>query len=128
MKMKVGGYKRLKEQSNGLAFSTLTTTLKLLEKDGKPELAQRIADILADEEIDKPSQHDNQNKHASFCYVSLPDEDIESIISMLCGLEVNALDNEYQTTASASFYASLLDNWNDLLLQQSGRDASTSSA
>jgi hypothetical protein len=43
-------------------------------------------------------------------------EDIEIIVSMFGDKEVSALTANFETTPLASFYASMLDKWNDLII------------
>jgi len=119
--MNANEYQRLEQEDNVFDFSTLSATRKLLEENGKLEVAQRIDQILANGGIDKQSQHDAYARLADFYRITLPAEDIEVTIDMLLDLEASAVTSDGQTTTLASFYGSLLDAWNDLL-QRSGRD------
>ncbi|QNH61992.1 hypothetical protein [Hymenobacter sediminicola] len=126
--MSANEYKRLKEQDNVLDFETLNTTRNLLEKAGQQELAQHITKIIENGSVSKPSLHNNLDRWTGFYQVTLTDGEIDLVISLLLDKEADALDENYETTAAASFYASMVDRWNNLITQRSGRDASASSA
>ncbi|MCC2546008.1 hypothetical protein LJY25_06095 [Hymenobacter sp. BT175] len=126
--MDASEYKRRKQQDNVLHFSALNATRTLLIKAEHFDLVRHIDEAIAAGEIDKPSQHHNPGAYTSFYRVGLASNNIEVIIEMLIDLEAGAVDKDGQTTALASFYASLLDEWHDLLLQRIGRDASARSA
>ncbi|SNR76000.1 hypothetical protein SAMN06269173_106185 [Hymenobacter mucosus] len=112
--MTASEYKRLKEQGNVLDFTTLNTTRELLEKAGHQKLVRSITEIIANGEISKPILHNNQNSWTAFFQVSLTVEDIDLVISTLLDAEVAALDDNYETTAKASFYALMVNRWTEL--------------
>ena len=117
-------YKRLREGWNVLDFSTLDVTRKYLAESGRIQLAESVNNILANNGIDKPDLHNNiAGQQANYYTVNLPFEDVKSIVWMFGDMEVGALDDDYRTTSAASFYASMLDKWNELILNQGGDDA-----
>ena len=117
-------HKRLREGWNVLDFSTLDVTRKYLAESGLAQLAESINNILANNGIDKPDLHNSiAGQQADYYTVNLPFEDLESIVGMFGDMEVGALDVDYRTTPAASFYASMLDKWNELILNQGGGDA-----
>ena len=80
------------------------------------QLAQSITQLLANNGIDRPVHHDISGEQpADYYRVELPVEDIEIIISMFGDKEASALTADFETTPLASFYASILDKWNDLI-------------
>jgi hypothetical protein len=114
-------YNRLRQEWNVLDFDTLQVTRKYLAESGRVDLATSISDILANNGINKPDLHNKIGDHrADYYIVNLPFDDVKSIVWMFGDMEVGALDDEYRTTPAASFYASMLDKWNELILHQDG--------
>ncbi|GAA4049413.1 hypothetical protein GCM10022409_39980 [Hymenobacter glaciei] len=117
-------YKRRREGWNVLDFSTLDVTRKYLAESGRIQLAESINNILANNGIDKPDLHNSiAGQQADYYTVNLPFEDVKSIVWMFGDMEVGALDDDYGTTPAASFHASMLDKWNELILHQGGDGA-----
>lgn len=115
LKMKAEEYIRIIKEDNVLDFGTLQVTKEQLVKTGNKRLVSEIERIMTDNRIDKPLSHNNhESQETDFYLVDLDTEDIEIIVGMFGDLEVGALGIDYETTRAASFYASMLDKWNDL--------------
>lgn len=113
--MKAEEYKRIIKEDNVLDFGTLKVTKEQLDKTGNKRLVSEIERIITDNKIDKPLSHNDQvTQETDFYLVDLDTDDIETIVSMFGDLEVGALGIGYETTRAASFYATMLDKWNDL--------------
>lgn len=79
------------------------------------ELESQIDRILADNKIQKPELHNKPNEtETDFYLIDLNTDQIEQIVFMFGDLEVGNLGLNYETTYSASFYARMLDKWNNL--------------
>ena len=114
--MDANEYRLLRSGKNILDFATLKETQRCLLEAGYVQLAQSITQLLASNGIDRPVHHNISGEQpADYYRVELPVTDIEVIISMFSDKEVSALTANFETTSLASFYASLLDRWNELI-------------
>jgi len=108
-------YKSLINQKDVLSHTTLNVTLKELVSRHELELAERVRGILNNNKIAKPELHTKPYDISTTYYkVYLPPDDIEKIIEMFLGLEARHIGEDGETTPTASFYASLVDIWNQL--------------
>ena len=108
-------YKNLINQKDVLDHTTLNVTLKELVSKQKFELAENLERILANNKIFKPDQHSKPFDTLSTYYkVDLCSDDIEVIIDLFFDLEVSYVDESGNTTPTASFYASLVNKWDEL--------------
>jgi hypothetical protein len=115
--MDVNEYKRLTGKKEVFDFHTLKKTQQYLEENDHKDIAQRVADVLAQNKIETPFLHNkSSDPQAGFYKVDLPYEDLQVIVDMFADLEAGALDDEYRTTPAASFFASMVDRWNRLLI------------
>ena len=116
--MDANEYRLLKSEKNILDFATIKETERCLLEMGNEQLAQSITQLLSNSGIDKPVYHDKTGEmQADYYRVDLPATDIEVIVSMFLDKEIGALTTNFETTPSASYYASLLDRWNELIVQ-----------
>jgi hypothetical protein len=114
--MNANEYQLTKSSGQILDFATLKETERCLFEAGHSQLAQSVAQILVNNKIDKPVYHNkSEEQYTSYYRVNLSAEDIEIIISMFGDKEASALTADFETTPLASFYASILDKWNDLI-------------
>ena len=108
-------YKILIRNGNVLDFSTLKETKNQLSIIGLEEIESEISRILMGNRIQKPKLHNNlDSPETDYFLIDLDSEQIEAIVSMFGDLEVGNLGKNYETTRSASYYANLLDKWNEL--------------
>jgi len=115
--MNANEYKSLKNSGRILDFATLKETHKCLLEADHVQLAQSVAQTLADNGIDKPLYHSKiEEQFTDYYRVDLSTADIEIIVSMFCDKEISALTTNFETTPLASHYASLLDRWNELIV------------
>lgn len=114
-KMKTDEYTQIIKEGNVLDFATLKVTKEQLEKVGNSYLANKIEKIFQKNKIEKPLLHDSLiDNETDYYKIDLETDDIETIVDLFGELEVGALGVNYETTLSASYYANLLDKWNDL--------------
>ena len=92
-----------------LDYSTLNITLKELTAAKHYPLAEKIKTILQEKQEDKlrPGDHTGQ-----YFKVDLNTEEINEIVDLFLGLEVEYVGEDGETTPTGSFYASLTDKWN----------------
>ena len=115
--MDANEYQSLKSSGEILDFATLKETEKCLFGAGHSQLAQSITRILVNNKIEKPVYHDkSEEQYTSYYRIDLSAEDIEIIVSMFGDKEVSELTANVEMTSLASFYASMLDKWNDLII------------
>jgi hypothetical protein len=115
--MTTDDYKVLIKSKDVLDRGTLNVTIEELERIGEPRLIQEIKRIFVDNKIDKPTNHNKQDdKETDYYKIDLVTEDIDFIVSMFGNREVESLGQNYESTRAASFYATMLDNWNKMLL------------
>lgn len=108
-------YKRLTNQNDVLDHSTLNITLKELISIQEYELVENLKRILANNKIDKPALHSKTSDPSSTYYkVDLMPDEIEKIVSIFLDLEAAHVGKNGETTPTASFYASLVDKWNNI--------------
>ncbi len=108
-------YRRIIREDNVLDFGTLTVTKEQLERAGFGRLVSEIERIIKFNKIEKPVLHNKLINHETDYYkIDMDTNDIEVIVSMFGDLEVDSLGLNYEPTRSASFYASMLDKWNEL--------------
>lgn len=113
--MKPEEYKRIIKEDNVLDFGILKVTKEQLDKTGNKRLVSEIERIMTFNKIDKPPSHNDHVMQEKDLYlVDLDTDDIETIVSMFGDLQAGSLGIDYETTRAASFYASVLDKWNDL--------------
>ncbi len=99
-------------KENSVDYITLTTTISELNKIGQTTLADRLLDILANNELVKPDKHNaKQDKTTSFYSVALTEDELETIIDLFHDLEVKYLGKDYETSGASSSYASIADHW-----------------
>ncbi len=115
--MTTDDYKVLIKSKDVLDRGTLNVTIEELERIGDSRLVQEIRRIFADNKIDKPTSHNKQNdKETEYYKIDLATDDIDFIVSMFGNRECESLGPNYESTRAASFYATMLDNWNKMLL------------
>ena len=108
-------YKNLINQKDVLDHTTLNVTLKELIFKQKFELAENLKRILVNNKIAKPDQQSKPFDTSSTYYkIDLCSDDIEVIIDLFFDLEVSYVNERGNTTPTASFYASLINKWNEL--------------
>lgn len=113
--MKTDEYKQIIKEGNVLDFATLKVTKEQLEKVGNSCLANKIDRIFQKNKIEKPLLHDSQiDNETDYYEIDLETDDIETIVDLFGELEVGALGVNYEPTLSSSYFANLLDKWNDL--------------
>ena len=115
--MDANDYHLLRNGKNVLDFSTLKETEKCLLEAGHNQLAQTVSQLLLNNGIGKPVYHNAIDGPSDYYRVDLAEADIELIISMFFDMEVSALTTNFETTPAASHYASLLDKWNELIVE-----------
>ncbi|MBO2008420.1 hypothetical protein [Hymenobacter negativus] len=115
--MDANEYQLLKSSGEILDFATLKETERCLFEARHSQLAQSITRILVNNKIEKPVYHDkSEEQYTSYYRIDLSAEDIEIIVSMFGDKEVSALTANFEMTSLSSFYASMLDRWNDLII------------
>jgi len=114
--MKTEEYKRIIKNENVLDQGTSNVTSQELAKSGREELVSEIDRILLENLIEKPVNHNRpDDQETNYFRIDLDTDSIEEIVSMFGDLEIGALGLDYESTASANFYARILDKWNNLL-------------
>lgn len=113
--MKAEEYKSLINEKDVLDHTTLNVTLKELASRQEIKLKREINRILENNQIEKPELHSKPFDFSSTYYkVDLTSDDIEKIIDIFFELEASHVDQDLKTNPTASFYASLVDKWNQL--------------
>lgn len=115
--MTTDDYKVLIKSRDVLDRGTLITTIEELERIDETRLTIEVKRIVAHNKIENPTLHNNQDDLTTeYFKIDLTTDDIEFIVSMLGNREVESLGQNYESTRAASFYATMLDNWNRMLL------------
>jgi hypothetical protein len=115
--MERGDYQKLIKSKDVLDYVTLQVTLEELQKLGDTRLAVQLERIMRDNRIEKPREHNKRDDKATDYYTIYLDlDEISTIVSMFADKEAGSLGPNYETTRAASFYATLLDNWNRIIL------------
>jgi hypothetical protein len=92
-------------------------TIEELDRVGEIRLINEINRIIAENKIEKPTLHNKEGDLSTEHYkIDLAANDIDFIVSMFGNREVDSLGPNYESTRAASFYATMLDNWNRMLL------------
>lgn len=100
---------------NSIHYLSLTSTIFELDKVGNTKLADKLKNILANEELPKPSKHNKKgDKTTSYYKVTITEEDLETIVDLFHDLEVKNLGKDYEVTGAASTYASMADLWESI--------------
>src|SRR5262245_27665244 len=108
-------YKKLVSQKDVLDHTTLNVTLKELVSKQEFKLAGNIKRILEHNKIPKPDLHSKpRDTSVTYYKVDLPSDDIVTIIDIFLDPEAGHVDENGNTTPTASFYASLVDKWTRL--------------
>ena len=108
-------YKQLINEKFVLNYTTLNITLKELVAKQEFDLAGKIKHVIENNKIAKPEQHAKPfDTSTNYYKVDLSAEDVEKIIDMFFDLEASHVTEDGETTPTSSFYASLIDNWNEL--------------
>lgn len=108
-------YKQLINEKFVLDYTTLNITLKELIAKKDFELTGNIKRIIEHNKIAKPDQHTKPfDTSTNYYKVDLSADEIEKIIDMFFDLEANHVTEDGETTPTSSFYASLIDRWNEL--------------
>jgi hypothetical protein len=115
--MTADDYKVLIKSKDVLDRATLNVTIEELERIGDTRLTREVKRILTSNKIEKPTLHNKQDDLTTEYYkIDLTTADIDFIVSMFGNREVESLGRDYETTRAASFYATMLDKWNKMLL------------
>lgn len=110
--MNAAEYQNLINERDVLNHTTLNVTVKELSFQQEFELAEKIKQILANNQLPKPELHDKHFDTATNYYrVDLVQEDVEKITDIFFDLEKNHVSEDGEPTPTASFYASLADAW-----------------
>ena len=95
-----------------LDYSTLNITLKELTAAKQYPLAEKIKLILQNNKLPKPALHARPGDHSTDYYtVDLNAEEVNEVIDLFLGLEVEYVGEDGEATPTCSFYASLTDKW-----------------
>ncbi len=114
--MNTKDYKEIIASKNVLGYSTLEITLKEASANNNLALISEIDRILKNNKIPKPDLHNDKFSHTSDYYiVDLDVQFIDKIVEMFFLLEAQNVSEDGETTSTASYYASLVDQWNALL-------------
>lgn len=112
-------YKRLINQKDIIDHTTLSVTLKEILSRQEFELAGNLKHVFENNKIEKPELHSKPYDTSTIYYkIDIPSEDMEKIIDIFLDLETSHLDENGETTPTASFYASLVDKWTQLAEDQ----------
>jgi len=107
-------YNSLINQKDVLDHTTLNVTLKELVSKQEFELAANLKRIIENNKIDKPDLHSKPYDTSTTYYkVDLSSDDIEKVIDLFFELEASYVGENGETTPTASFYASLVNKWNE---------------
>jgi hypothetical protein len=110
-------YKRLINENDVLDHTTLNIALKEVTLRQEFELANEIQRILMNNKIEKPHLHNKRfDTTTNFYKIDLSLDDITKFIEIFSELEVMHVSENGETTPTASFYASLVDKWNRLII------------
>ncbi len=102
------------KENNVLDFNTLEITKHHLQKAGFYRLKSELERILKYNNIQKLFSNGFLQHNTTYYEIDLTIDDISIIVDMFADLEVSALDINYDTTRNASYFAKLLDKWNNL--------------
>lgn len=115
--MDTDDYKLLIKSKDVLDYGTLKVTIEELERLNDKRLIEEINRILANNRIEKPTLHNKEADQTTDYYkIDMNINDIDYIVAMFGNREVESLGPNYESTRAASFYATLLDNWNRIIL------------
>jgi hypothetical protein len=115
--MNTDEYKLLIKSKDVLDYRTLKVTIDELERLDNKRLIEEVKRIITDNKIEKPTLHNQKDEQTTDYYkIDLSLDDIEYIVSMFGNREVASLGPDYESTTAASLYATLLDNWNRIIL------------
>jgi hypothetical protein len=108
-------YKNLISQRDVLDHTTLNVTLKELISRQDFELAENLKKIINNNKVPKPDLHSKRfDTSTTYYIVDLSSSEIQKIIDIFLDLEASHVDDNGETTPTASFYASLVDKWGQL--------------
>jgi hypothetical protein len=108
-------YKNMIDQRDVLDHTTLNVTLKELVSKQEFELAANLKRIIENNKIAKPDMHNKPYDTSTTYYkVDLSNDDVEKVIDLFFELEASHVGENGETTPTASFYASLVNKWNEL--------------
>lgn len=108
-------YKRLINEKNVLDYTTLNVTLKEVVSRQEPELAGEIRRILQNNKIEKPEPHlKTFDTSPNYYRVDLSSGHIDRIVDIFFELEEANRGENGEPTPVSSFYASLVDKWDEL--------------
>jgi hypothetical protein len=109
-------YHKICQDPRALKRYTIEETLKVIPSD-LVALRINIDQILSNSPIEKPTEHSG-GPDTDYFFVNLSDDDIIQIVETLGDAEVGAVAENGSTTQLASSYATLLDTWNAILMQE----------
>lgn len=99
-------------KENSLDYISLTSTISELKKIGETALADKLFDILSNNELPKPDKHNSKDdKTTSYFEIKIYEDEKEKIVDMFLDLEVGHLTDDGETTATASHYSDMVVRW-----------------
>lgn len=107
------GRQRLRmTKENSLDYTSLTSTISELNKIGQTTLADKLLDIISQNELSKPDKHNRKDdKTTSYFEVKISEEEKEKIVDLFLDLEVGHLTEDGDTTSAASHYSDMVVRW-----------------
>lgn len=99
-------------KENSLDYISLTSTISELNKIGETTLADKLLDIISQNELPKPDKHNRKDdKTTSYFEVKISEDEKEKIVDLFLDLEVGHLTDDGETTAAASHYSDMVVRW-----------------
>lgn len=99
-------------KENSLDYISLTTTISELNKIGESILADKLLDIISQNELPKPDKHNRKDdKTTSYFEIKISEDEKEKIVDLFLDLEVGHLTDDGDTTPAASHYSDMVARW-----------------
>ena len=93
-------------------YFSLNAAFIELDKAGKIELAEKIKNIIENNQLPKSENHNHRNDiDTSYFKVELNDEDFIEITDLFFALEISSLDKNYEATTKTYHYVNLANKW-----------------
>jgi len=114
--MNASEYHKMCQDPRALIRNTIEETLKAIPPDFEV-LRNRVGQVLNGTPIEKPIEH-RGGSDTDYYLVKLNDKEIFQIVEVLGEAEAGAVAENGSTTQLASHYATLLNKWNAILMQE----------
>lgn len=93
-------------------YANLKATIDELGNSDRPDLVNRLLDILHNNKVEKPEKHNRKDDlYTTNFNVNLTDDELDDLIEILQDSQMKYVGDGEENEAKFYYYSDLLDSW-----------------